>query len=91
MEVTTLKLIEFDQIQVLKASQGDFDVNMVISVERREDLQWRLDNIQSLILHIRTSTPDIILWANTSILGWGGMLESNKIQGDWNNFANGFV
>lgn len=77
------KHLEVDQIRALKLSSGDFDSYMGISSKAKQDLEWWRSNVVSSKFSIKTANPDFSLTADASNLGWGAVMGSHKVQGEW--------
>lgn len=82
------KKLEHDQIVALKKSKGDFDINMIISTEAKEDLQWWMNNTVGSVSQIRTKNPDCAMTADASNIGWGAVMDDRKVQGQWDQTDN---
>ena len=68
--------IEHDKDTHLRRHQGQFDAEMSLSQDSRQDIQWWFDNITLASKRILHSHPNIIIYTDASQSGWGGKLES---------------
>lgn len=69
------KELEFDQIQALKRSKGDFDSMMYISEGGYNDMRWWYSNELGALKHINTNIPCRLPDSN---IGWGAFFSVEK-------------
>ena len=48
-----------------------------------KELSWRITNIMSSLQHIHMPDPDITIYIDPSILGWGVTDRKNPSRGRW--------
>ena len=72
--------LETDKIKAMRKNKGDFEKQMWISKEGKEDIYWWLDNLNNPKL-IRSSDPDLELFTEASLLGWGVHTETLQTGG----------
>ena len=76
------KFLETDKIKALRKNKGDFEKQMWVSKEGKEDIYWWLDNLENS-RQIRLSDPDLELFTDASLLGWGAHTETLQTGGKW--------
>ena len=77
------RFLETDKIKALRKNELDsldFEKQMWISKEGKEDISWWLDNLNNPRL-IRSSDPDLELFTDASLLGWGGSYRDTTDRG----------
>ena len=79
------KQLEIDKITALNVHAYNFDAKMKLSKEARQDLNWWLQNVDTLSSPIHSSSPDIVLKTDASLEGWGCFLdnENTSTGGRW--------
>ena len=75
--------LENDKIQALKTSRGDFDAIMGLSKLALSDIEWWLLNLDDSFGYISRSPPDLTLYSDASLSGWGAALDSISSGGPW--------
>ena len=75
--------LDMDKTDALRVSKGNFDSVMQLSKPSRLDLQWWLKSAELLHKPIRGTQPEITLYTDASKEGWGGVLNDDKIGGNW--------
>ena len=77
------KFLEMDKTQALKINKGNFDKNMSLSLEAKNDLKWwvkELDTTYNLINH---GDPQVTMTTDASLIGWGCCIETVTSGGNW--------
>ena len=75
--------LEYDKTQALVASRVNFSPLCTLSEKSKLDLQWWLCNVASSYNHISHGNPDIVLQADASCQGWGGVRHEQRTGGRW--------
>ena len=83
------KRIELARNAALKLNKGNWDANMLLSSDIREDLQWWIDNLPSASKSILTCNPDLVITSDSSGLGWGCACAGNSTGGLWSQQESG--
>lgn len=76
-------MLERDLIKALRLNRGDFDATMTISEQGKQDLVWWLNNIQTSYSPVQHDNPRYVIYADASDIGWGAVMDNEKIQGEW--------
>ena len=77
------KKIEKCRNRALVGSKGNFDATMILSERAKEDLEWWLRNAKHGVRLIRSDLPDVRLFTDASLQGWGAYAEGISIGGRW--------
>ena len=77
--------LEYEKDKALKISRGNFDTNMQITENMKEELLWWTRNVEAQNCPIIVKNPDKILTSDASNKGWGGTCDSDKFGGRWNS------
>ncbi|CAG2233745.1 unnamed protein product [Mytilus edulis] len=77
--------IEREKIKALKLAMGDFDSEMFVTSEMKQDLKWWSDNIYTQKRKFNRGNPQVIIQTDASKLGWGAVLNEQKIGSRWSN------
>ncbi|VDI20376.1 Hypothetical predicted protein [Mytilus galloprovincialis] len=72
------KKIEREKIKALKLAMGDFDSEMFVTSEMKQDLKWWSDNIYTQKRKFNRGNPQVIIQTDASKLGWGAVLNEQK-------------
>ena len=75
--------IEWDKTESLKSSKGDFDGKMKLSPPSINELNWWISNIQHSYSNISHGKPDLVIYTDASMTGWGGVLNDISCSGFW--------
>jgi len=75
--------LEKDKIKALKLNRFDFDKFTSISVKSRQEISWWLTNIDQAFNPVRTPPPDLIIYTDASMTGWGITDKLNPSSGLW--------
>jgi hypothetical protein len=65
------KVMERVKNEELRKNQGRFDRNMFITQEIKEELAWWKHNLLKVEAPIKRAQPDITLYTDASLKGWG--------------------
>ena len=60
-----------DTNKALQQSSGNFDASIRLPNEAKKELCWCITNITYSLQHNHVPDPDIIIYTNSSLLGWG--------------------
>ena len=77
------RLIDNEKTAALKLHQGNYEAKMSLSIQAKQDLQWWIDNIIDNSAPIVESTPDITIFSDASLKGWGGARDGMTTGGNW--------
>ena len=79
--------MERDKTRALKQNKGNFDSRVNFSEETRSEMRWWKKNIAASYNHIDidNSNPDLILFTDASLTGWGCSCELGRTGGQWNH------
>lgn len=77
--------LENDKTIALKSNSWNLDGDMIISPLAREDLRWWISEIDHCSNPVISQPPTITLKTDTSLKGWGGIIEGSKsiARGRW--------
>lgn len=75
--------LENKKILALKVSKGNFDNEMFISDDMKEELNWWIENIPHQVRHISHGNAELTIKTDSSMKGWGAVLEETEIGGRW--------
>ena len=78
-----VKNLERDKVQALAKSRGDFDAWMTLSQESRDEIEWWLVNIGKSGRPVRRGEPDLVVYTDASMDGWGAHIEDKTAGGRW--------
>ena len=76
--------LEINNINALKANQGNYDASMCLSEGSRTELLWWTRNITHSCPSLITTKPDLVLTTDASLLGWGAVSNGEETGGQWN-------
>ena len=65
------RALEMDKTKSLQQSSGNFDASIRLPNEAKKELCWCITNITYSLQHNHVSDPDIIIYTDSSLLGWG--------------------
>lgn len=79
------KGLEIEKNSFLQQHRGNFDAKVTLSEQSRNLIQWWIENIRSCCKPISPGNPDIILFTDSSNIGWGGVNQTNgtETNGQW--------
>ena len=72
-----------DKTTALKTSKWNFDAKMCLSSQRREELKWWIDSIESASNPIAQGDVDITISSDASKQGWGAATSDSSTEGLW--------
>ena len=72
-----------DTINALKQYNADFDANISLSTQSRTDILWWINNIDLAFKSLLPLPIDIVIYTDTSKVGWGANLGTHRINGRW--------
>ena len=75
--------IEIDKNEALHKSKGNFEAQMQLSPESREDLSWWVRTLPQAYKQIDVPNPDIEVTTDASNIGWGAVCLGETTQGLW--------
>ena len=75
--------LEREKYSALLCNKGDFTAVMQLSSEALLEVQWWINNAQSLKRNIIHDNPDIVIQSDASNLGWGAVYGQAKAGGRW--------
>ena len=77
--------LENDKANALRCNGWDLEGKMTLSPLSRQDLLWRTSNVDQYPKAITPLPPDITLMTDSSLKGWGGVIEGtpNVTGGRW--------
>ena len=77
--------LENDKTNVLKCNGWDLEGKMTLSPLSKQDLLWWISNVDQYSKAITPLPPDITLMTDSSLKGWGGVIEGtpNVTGGRW--------
>lgn len=77
--------LENDKTNALRCNGWDLEEKMILSPLSRQDLLWWISTVDQYPKAITPLTPDIILLRDSSLKGWGGVIEGtpNRTGGRW--------
>ena len=78
-----VKLLEIEKIEALRLARGDFDGKMSLSTEAREEVLWWLENARSSGKTILEHDPNLVLFTDASLEGWGAHVGNQATGGRW--------
>ena len=70
--------LEIEKISALQRNQFDFDAPMTISHRIQTDLKWWLNNLDSLQANILDKDPDLVIFTDASLMGYGFYVPSSN-------------
>ena len=77
--------LEKEKTRQLRLNKGDFDASLILTDDNKSDIQWWLDNLETSYELINHGTPQIVLYTDSSLLGWGAFNETSGLRtgGQW--------
>ena len=70
--------LERSKTKALKRKKGNFEAHIKISQDDKIQLQWWMQNVDTLKAPIQITCPDILLRSDSSDYGWGGVVMEKK-------------
>ena len=80
--------IEIDKNEALRKNKGNFEAQMQLSPESREDLSWWVRTLPQAYKQIDVPNPDIEVTTDASKIGWGAVCLGETTQGLWSESEN---
>ena len=77
------RYLEYDKIQALKCSAGNFDALMCLGSNAHSELQWWIANIMTCFNPIKIKPYSHLLSTDASQLGWGAHFGNIATGGHW--------
>jgi len=75
--------LERDKESFLSIHEGDFSKPMYLSKKAIEDCRWWLNRIPESKKYFKLRTPDIVIFTDASLSGWGASLNNETTRGFW--------
>lgn len=64
----------------------DLESKIILSVEARQDLSWWIENLARVNgKAISATTPDLVIYSDASLTGWGAALNGATAMGSWSS------
>ena len=77
------KYLEIERNRLLSEHYGDYEATVSITKEARNKLQWWADHIHSLTKPIHLPDPDVEIFTDASMIGWGARCGDTATGGQW--------
>ena len=77
------KQLEMEKIEALARTKGNFDAHMQISEKARLDVKWWLDNIRNSGRPVDMGEPEVTVFTDASMEGWGAHIGTVTAGGRW--------
>ena len=74
---------ERDKINALKIANGDFDKQMRLSEQTKSDINWWLENIDTMFAPLHLPPIAYTIYTDSSDIGWGVVFENKRTGGPW--------
>ena len=75
--------LEWGKIEALKREKGNFNAKMEITDAMKGELQWWIINIDSQVRTIVKPIPCIVMYTDSSKIGWGCKIADESFNGNW--------
>ena len=82
--------LEIDKCDALRNNQGNFDAKMTLSYQSKQDLLWWAASIEGSQKSISQGNPDITIYSDASLAGWGAHHNNQTTGGRWNTTESEF-
>ena len=66
-----LMLLKHQKMKGLKLYNDEFDTNVALNAESRKEICWWINNIFESFASVNILDPDIKVYTDASLLGWG--------------------
>ena len=76
--------LEHQKIKGLKLHNGKFDTNIALNVESKREIYWWINNIFESFAPLNIPDPDITIYTEASLTGWGITDGKTPSGGRWN-------
>ena len=80
--------LDNEKTEALKNHRGNYDKKMKISALAKADLDWWVNNIRNTYCPIVESKPDIVVYSDASLKGWGGVRDNCSTGGNWSEIES---
>ena len=77
------KYLERDKIYFLNLNKGNYDAEMILSDESKEEISWWSNTIENSFKTIKTPPTDEVITTDASNLGWGAVYKDQTSGGQW--------
>lgn len=77
--------LEREKTQALMFNKGNFDATMKISDSTKGDINWWILNAHSSCNPLDHGAPDITIYSDASLSGWGGVCNGLTARGIWSH------
>ncbi len=77
------RVLERNKTWALKQKCGNFDANMEVTHEMKNEIQWWANNLSFQSREIVRKNPDVTITTDASGDGWGAMYCDERIGGRW--------
>ena len=77
------KYIEIAKNKLLNANNGVYDAKVSLASKERFHIAWWADNVHKQYKSLRNLQPQLELFTDASLLGWGATLGNQKTGGEW--------
>ena len=75
--------LEIEKVAALKQNKGSFDSFVNFSHKARSDLHWWIENITTTSNTVTHGNPQVTIYSDASLTGWGRVLNSTSTGGQW--------
>ena len=75
--------LEIDKVRALRLCEGDYEGNVRLSDDSRNDIRWWSNVIQYTKQDLRVDKHDLVIETDASLSGWGGHVNGREINGHW--------
>ena len=75
--------IDNEKTEALKINKGNYEGKMRLSNKAKLDLKWWVDNVLTGYCPIVEKKPDITIYSDASLKGWGGVRDKSSTGGNW--------
>ena len=75
--------IDNEKTVALKESCGNFEGKMKLSEQAKNDLTWWINNIMNNSCPMVQTKPDLVIYSDASLKGWGGARGKTTTGGNW--------
>ena len=75
--------LEIEKIKLLRMNHFNFEKIITLSEKSIHDLKWWLENIQNFPKPVHRPNPEIVIYTDASLTGWGATKEGISTGGMW--------
>lgn len=79
------KRLEIYRNVMLKQEKGNYDSQIVLTQAELVDITWWRDNIKGSKKLVYISDPDCVIFTDSSLSGWGGVMSDISTGGQWDS------